>query len=152
LPAVFHNGTDHVVTSETITVQPGQLAYHPGSSGQFSVVRFTAPNDGAYSLASAFSPVDSLATTDVHVLLNNVSVFDGAVQGPSTSASVDHQFTLHTGDTLDFKVGYGSNHNFLNDSTGLSAVLTLSVPEPSGFVTLGFGLLGLLWARLVLRK
>jgi hypothetical protein len=142
LPAVFHNGTGQVVINETITMQPGQLAFHPGPADQFSVVRFTSPSDGIFSLATIFSPVDSLAKTDVHILLNNVPLFAGTVDRASTS--FDANLNLHAGDELDFKVGFGSNGNFLNDSTGLSARISATVPEPDGLVTFGIGLLGVL--------
>jgi hypothetical protein len=69
----------------------------------------------------------------VHVLLNGVSLFDGAVNGfgPSSDRSFVKALNLHAGDVLDFAAGFGANGNFLNDSTGLDVTITNAGPEPS---------------------
>lgn len=136
VPAVLYNPTSSVIVHDSITVQPGELFFHPGQADQFSVVRFTAPDTGTYSLSSAFSPVDSMATTDVHVLLDNASIFDGLVNhSPTSFATV---LSLTAGDVLEFKVGYGANGNYSNDSTGLDVRLTeaTATPVPSSLAML----------------
>jgi hypothetical protein len=61
---------------------PGGLHEFPAPSGAYSVVRFTTPADGLYALSTTFEGSDVRgATTDVHVLLDNVSIFDGNVNG-----------------------------------------------------------------------
>ncbi len=139
VPAVYHNGTNGVVAFSNITYLPGELGFHPGPMGEFSVVRFTAPTSGSYSLVSSYRPIDLATTTDVHVLLNGVSLFSGNVN-PNAPTSFNDVLSLTAGDTLDFAVGNG-NGSYFNDSTGISVVLTSSaVPEPS---TLTLALLGL---------
>jgi len=150
VPAVYHNGTSGIVSFNggTITFQPGELGFHPGPLGQFSVVRFTAPFTGTYDLVSFYRPLDVHTTTDVHVLLNDVSIFDGLVN-PGLPASFAANLTLIAGDRLDFAVGVGLNGNFSNDSTGLSASLTTAaVPEPSTLVMLSIvlAIFGVTWS------
>lgn len=126
-----------------IVLQPGQLAFHPGPQDQFSVVRFTAAQDGLFSLASGFVPVTTDGTTtDVHVLENGLSLFDGNVSGtyltPNGAAYANTALSLHAGDTLDFAVGYGADGNYGSDATGISATLVAApVPEASTTVSLG---------------
>ena len=134
-------------------LQPGQLAFHPGPNNEYSIVRFTAPSAGTYNLASSFSAVTTDGTTtDVHVLDNNVSKFDGTVTGTyqaSVGSTYSNNFVLASGETIDFAVGNGGN-GFYQDSTGLDATLTVA-PEPSQvapFVFLTFGL----GAMVVLKK
>ena len=143
-PAVFHNGTSSVISFNggSITYLPGELGFHPGRFGQYSIVRFTAPLSASFTLESDYRPLDLGTTTDVHVLLNNVSIFDGLVN-PHVPISFDTVLTLNGGDRLDFVVGVGLNGNYFADSTGLSAILTTSiVPEPStlAIMLVGIGL------------
>ena len=128
----------------TITVAPGQLDLHPGPSGEYAVVRFTAPTASTYSFFGGFSGVDSgPTTTDVHVLLDGAVFASGGLNinggGNTVFLTSFDPVTLAKGDTLDFVVGYG-NGAYFNDSTGVSAQVTnLSspVPEASTFVSLG---------------
>ena len=126
-----------------VVLQPGQLAFHPGPQDQFSIVRFTAPTRGVYDLSAGFSPVTTNGTTtDVHVLENGASLFDGFVTGtynaPGSAPSFSDLLNLNSGDVVDFAVGYGANRNFSDDSTGLTATLApAAVPEASSVVSLG---------------
>ena len=118
----------------TITFKPDQLVIHPGPGGQYDVVRFTAPGVNTYSISTAFFGVDSRpTTTDVHVLRNGVSLFDGNINtyNPDSGLTFSKTVTLSTGDTIDFAVGIGSNGNFYSDSTGLQARIT-PVPTTAG--------------------
>lgn len=148
-PYVAHNGTDSTILYYGgVNYAPGQMTLHPGPDGQYADVRFTSPNAGAYSLAAAFTGVDTLGTsTDVHIFLNGVSIFDGAVNGNGASQDYTGSLTLSVGDVVDFVVGYGSNRSYNSDSTALSATLTYTpaaaVPEPSGVVLAGIGIAAL---------
>jgi hypothetical protein len=62
-------------------------------------------------------------------LLNNVSIFDGTVNGGS--APFDTDITLTVGDVLDFAVGTGGN-GYGGDATGLDLVLVAHIIGTGG--------------------
>lgn len=147
MPAVLRNSTAGTVTNDTGTavLTAGQLASHPGYSGQFSVVRFTAPAAGLFNVSGSFLGADIVGTTtDVHILLNGGAIFNGAVSGfdAGSGPSFNSDWSLAMGDTLDFVVGWG-NGNFDFDSTAISAVIT-QVPEPGTAAILILGGLAML--------
>jgi hypothetical protein len=147
MPYVAHNGTASTINYQGgLQYLPGQLGLHPGPGGEYAVIRFTAPLTTTISVAGAYAviPSQSAATTDVHILHNNVSVFSGAL-GPASSAPFSLQRSVLAGDTIDFAVGFGGN-GFFGDSTRLSAAIT-SVPEPGAMT-----LTGLLFAAALCRK
>lgn len=142
VPAILRNSTAGTVTNDTgtIVLTPGQLASHPGTSAEFSIVRFTSPAAGLINVAGAFQGADLHGTTtDVHILLNGSSVFAGNVYGFGASSSVafNGNLSLALGDRLDFVVGWG-NGDFTWDSTAISAVIT-QVPEPGVAAMLALG-------------
>ena len=145
VPAIWENfGTSPEAFADVIAV-PGQLDFHPGPDDEFSVVRFTAPTAGLYDLNVGFAPVTTNGTTtDVHILQNGASLFSGLVTGtysaPTSAPSFTGVLTLQPGDTVDFAVGYGTNGNFYDDSTGFTGGVN-PVPEASSEVSLGLLLL-----------
>src|SRR5262249_17510884 len=119
-----HNGTADAITIGGITLQPGQLGFHPGPNGQYSVVRWTAPRAGALSLVASFSGLDiTPTTTDVHVLHNGAALFDGEITEFGAGPSFDTAVVVAAGDTIDFAVGYGSNGTYFSDTTGLDVFI-----------------------------
>ena len=135
-PYVAHNGTNSTIPyGNTTSYPPGQLGMHPGPNGQYSVIRFTALQAVLIDIEGSYFKIDSLATTDVHILDNGGSIFDGAL-GTLSTVAFSLQQSVVAGETIDFAVAYGGD-GFFNDSTGLSA--TIAVPEPSSL-----GLIGLL--------
>ena len=139
LPWVARNVSAFPVNwAGTTTMAPGALSLHPGPSGQVALLRFTVPSTGQYAINGAFFGQDYVGptTTDVHLLLNGSSIFDGVVADFGTSHSFNITMALAGGSHLDFAVGFGSNQNYLYDSTGLTATIT-QVPEPTIFALAG---------------
>src|SRR5439155_10479630 len=129
-PSVTHNSTANPITYFSLIVNPGELMLHPGPNGERSIVRFTTPVAALYDLSAAFASRDvNHGGTDVHVLVNNSSIFDAQVvtNSPSFAASA---LLLKVGDIVDFAVGAGSDGTFFNDATSLVASLTVH-PAPT---------------------
>ncbi|NQT38044.1 MAG: glycoside hydrolase family 2 [Planctomycetes bacterium] len=128
-PCVNHNGTPHTVRGLGITWEPGQLGLHPGREGEPAVLRWTAPAKGTFDLSAKFKSIAVAATTDVHVLHNGKSLFDGLInvdgKGPETPFL--KRLSVEPGDRLDFAVGFG-NGSYGADSTGLE----LSIKSEQG--------------------
>jgi len=138
LPQLSYNPNAVNITDGPTTVNAMEFNLHPGQIGGSSnhtVLRFTAPIAGTYAVNSTFSGNSgSGTTTDVHVLVNGASIFNGTVTGFNTQTPfAAPAVALNVGDTVDFAVGDGGN-GFSNDSTGLFA--TLTVPEPTGLAAL----------------
>jgi hypothetical protein len=130
-PNVYHNPATNSINSSTLQLPPGGFGLHPGPGGEFSIARLTPPVSGLYRVTGSFSGEDTTGTTtDVHILSNNVPVFNGEVTGfgSGTGPSFDLVVTLDSGDHLDFAVGYGRNREYWSDSTGLTAHISLLVP------------------------
>jgi hypothetical protein len=148
-PIVGKNTTNTTVSPPNQVLLPEEMWIHPGPDGSYAVVRFTAPTTETFTVSATFegrAPTNegfpAGTTTDVHVRLNGVSLFDGNVNGfgPSSDQSMPSMaLSLHAGDHLDFVAGYGSNQNFLNDTTGLEATIVNAVPEPSTFILTAIG-------------
>ena len=123
-PCVTRNGTDHVIKGLGITWEPGQLAFHPGRDGEYSVVRWTAPNEEKVEISAAFESIAERATADVHVLHNGRALFDGLINvkdgGPQTQ--FQRSLTVRPGDTVDCAVGCG-NGNYGADTTALDVII-----------------------------
>jgi hypothetical protein len=129
-PNVSHNGTAEEITlnPEDITWQPGQLSLHPGEAGEYSHARWTAPTDGTCDIAAEFTGLDNTGTTtDVHVLHNGVSLFDGSVVGFGDTATYSTTISVAAGDTVDFAVGYGTG-GWWDDTTALAATIAFTSP------------------------
>jgi hypothetical protein len=134
-PNATHNGTGTINNEHwTITWQPGQFSLHPGDNGVYSHARWTAPSAGIVDIAAMFTGIDHYygTTTDVHILHNGNSLFDGLVNGygNTSSFSTTTSIDVGLGDTIDFAVGYGSNNNPTCDTTALSATISF-IPEPA---------------------
>jgi hypothetical protein len=126
-----------------------EMSLHPGPAGQYSVLRFVTPAARTYQLSVVFRGIDQTgASSDVHVLKNNVSLFDQQVTGFHVPTSFSTTLTLAQNDTIDFAVGFGTNGNYRDDNTGTHVVITV-VPEPSSLALTiaGIGLFIMSMAR-----
>ena len=85
-----------------------------------------------YKIKATFTGIHfNLSSTDVHILLNAQSIFDDiiegyggdslfhAISGSHPVASYEQTIQLNKNDIITFAVGYGSNKNHYNDTTGL---------------------------------
>lgn len=90
------------------------LSLHPGAEGEYSVVRFTAPDQGKYHVQSWFRGTGPFTTTDVHVLHNNQPVFDNYInlQARGDVCQYEDQLELQKGQTVDFVVGWGGEYGY----------------------------------------
>ena len=124
-PCVSYNPTSETKRFANVRWEPGRLAFHPGPKGQYSVVRWTAPAAGQYTIDAAFLAIDAETTTSVYVLHNGKSVFQEAIRldGAGEKATFNENRTLTKDDILDFVVGWG-NGAYVCDSTGLEVRLT----------------------------
>jgi PEP-CTERM motif-containing protein len=149
-PLILHNGTGSPVTLGNSTFQPGQLALGPGLNLQYSVLRWTALSSGTFNINATFSGLSALGdTSDVHILHDGVSIFNSNVTGSPAPESYSGSQSITAGDTIDFAVGVGSNGNYDEDLTALSATI---VPEPGTLGLVGMSLVGLLSFRFLKRK
>jgi hypothetical protein len=154
-PTAFKNTNITPVTfGGTLAMDPGQFLAAPGTPDDI-VARWTAPATGLYQIEALFEGMQYIvgATTDVHVLDNSTSIFDGYVNGwvgrayittpafgPSPEQSFSTTLAVSAGDTIDFVVGNGGNGQAY-DGTGVSATIR-SVPEPSSLALIGLGIAG----------
>ena len=123
-PCVVRNRTSHVVRGLGITWAPGQLSFHPGRDGEYADVRWTAPAEDTVEIAAEFASIAEHATTDVHVLQNGKSLFDGLINvgsgGPR--AQFRRSLAVRKGDVLDVACGTG-NGDYGADTTALSLAI-----------------------------
>jgi hypothetical protein len=102
------------------------LYMHPGKSGTNSVLRFTAPTGGTYSLTGYFEGLDAHGTTtNVAVTVNKIQIFGANILSSYAPAPFSWSGSLKSGDIVDFTVGYGPDKNYLYDATGVSATFQL---------------------------
>ena len=146
---LLFNRTRQVYHYNIGTYQPtDELAMFPNPDGRKCVVRWKAPSAGTYQVSGLFQGIESAGgstTSDATILKNgdafNPLLFSTGVPTPNpippmqnpavnfingygVQAPFSFSITVAAGDTLDFRVGWGSNYNYSYDGTGFKATIT----------------------------
>src|SRR3954452_18420151 len=132
LPNLGRNSNSTTLQQATNFTPSMKVEMHPGSAGENSVIRWSAPATAQYRVhgyfvgyAPSFPP-----TTDVAILHNNstaATLFSSNINSYNVPASFDVTTAFSAGDTVEFTVGFGSNGNFSGDGTGLDVTI-----DPAG--------------------
>ena len=138
-PYVAFNATrqSQYGSSNGWAARAGEIAMEASNTGQYSLVRFTAPVAGAYRVSGQFAGIHfGLSTTDVHVLHNGAALFDADIDGyggdpafhklvgSHATAAYSGRIEMKANDTITFAVGYGKNQTNFGDTTGLFAQIS----------------------------
>lgn len=121
-PSINHN-QGGATTCGSIQFQAGDVAGLPGPSGEYSVLRWTAPSSGFFMVDGSFTALDLQSDlVDVHVLQNATSLFSGVVGGTAGTTNEFHFCRLFatSGDVIDFVVGSGGD-GYVHDMTAIQA-------------------------------
>jgi hypothetical protein len=149
-PYIGNNATGGPYVNGTMTQQPIELNLNPGAS-LFAVVRWTAPSAGVWSIAGFFRAIDSQMGTfgsDVHILVNNVDVFDAGDFSYLLLQNFSVTPTLLAGGTVDFVVGNGGfPTQVAHLNNGLAVNISSGAPEPGSMILIGIGSALLIAAR-----
>lgn len=139
-PYIAYNTTKQTQygSSNGWSLRPDEIAMEGSNTGQYTLLRFVAPESGTYEISARFAGVHfGLSTTDVHVLHNAVSLFDADIQGyggdaafhkiegASPTANYSGRIELKANDTITFACAYGKNQTHYSDTTGLIARIVL---------------------------
>jgi len=142
LPNVGRNSTNSTLQQSTNFTPSMKIEMHPGSLGENSVIRWTAPATAQYRVHGYFVGLDSSypTTTDVAILHNNstgATLFFSNINSYNVPANFDVTTTFSAGDTVEFTVGFGSNGNFSGDATGLDVTIDPAGPANADIAITG---------------
>jgi hypothetical protein len=148
IPYVLKNvsGSDWVYDGRAVggglAILPSQdVLLHPSSlSDRFSVVQWTAPTDGLFSLDAEFQRFEQVEgmNSNYFVLKDGLLLPGGSgllvgFNNPASKAHyTDSSLFLNAGETIDFAVGYGLDGTSNTDGTILQATIRSvpAAPEP----------------------
>jgi hypothetical protein len=128
---------------------PNDVIFHPGPSGDYAIIRWTAPQAGTATLSVDFNGYNG-GPKDIYVYQNGTQLFTDYLEGWGTLASYANSgLSLQAQDKIDFAVG--PHGVFDGDGTAIAAFIDFtSIPEPSTLILLAVGtisLLGYAWRR-----
>jgi len=129
-PNVTFNPSSETITQGTVKWASRQVAFHPGPKGEFSVIRWTAPNTGSFSITASFYGISSVPTSSTSFIFHNQDqLFKESINDYLVPHVAQKTVDADKGDTIDFIVSYGDNSEYSSDSTGLTATIV----DNSGF-------------------
>lgn len=150
-PGVHYNPNDDpIYTSDPFGSfwPPHTFSFHPGGTGQYSAVRWTAPAAGVYDISAIFRYGYLGGTSTYAYVVRNGSktsqqnLFSGEVDaknvGPFQTIYAD-ELTLNAGETIDFAVNYGYDYEFSCDLTLADIVIRKKGAYPLEQVALTTG-------------
>ena len=143
---VFKTASGAAFQSGTIAVPDDALIFHPGQTGEYTTLFFTAPTTAVYSVTLHAAQADTANPNAVDLIgINGAypSIFSFTTL---TTSSPTYTFTqggilLGAGQSIGFAVGSAGNYQF--DATKVSFSVS-SAPEPASWALMiaGFGLVG----------
>ncbi|HKD83992.1 MAG TPA: hypothetical protein VKB58_04525 [Terriglobales bacterium] len=124
-----------------VVVPPDALVVHPAPDWEpaDSIVQWTAPADGTYSIYGYFEILDAVSPTGIIGLVyrNGTPLFRGELLGPPAQPPnriggrenfVFPELALQAGDIISF--GVNADGTFYYDSTGFNAVISTPPSAP----------------------
>lgn len=105
-PCVAYNPKDYAMCC--VALMPAKtVVVIPGISGEYGVVRWTAPADDKYAVSAKFRGCGPFTTTDLHVLQAGKPLYKNCINenGRGDRCEMVATATLSKGQTLDFVVG-----------------------------------------------
>lgn len=116
---VFKNVAGPEITGDT-SIAVGELTMHPGRTGQYCKIIWTAPADGLYLLSVQFR-LNAPGQTDVHLFIKGGEVINTVLSAKLATAPYNSKpIRFAPGETVVFAVGDGNNGPAY-DTTGLAA-------------------------------
>ncbi len=125
----------------SVVVPPDALIMHPAPDWELadSIVHWTVPADGTYSIFGYFEILDAVNPTGITGLVyrNSSLLYSGTLTGPPAQPPnkaggrenfVFPQLALKAGDVISF--GVNSDGTFYYDSTGFNAVISAPPSAP----------------------
>ena len=150
LPVVAFNTTGGFLSWETLISPPDALSVHPAwDYGQDTIVAWTAPKDGGYTINGFFELLDISPTGIIGLVYRNgTQLYSQVLLGPPAHQPDQvggredfyFQLQLNAGDVISF--GVNNDGWTSNDTTGFNATVT-PTPEPISLMLFGTGFIGL---------
>lgn len=141
----------------------GGLSFRPGVSGDRPGIQWTSPISGWVKITATLTGGDtSGTTTDGHILVNGVPVWDCAIDGfagnpgtltgrfgTSPEAVYTSTINVSPNDTIAYIVGWGSNQNYGHDNTSVAFNIETVAPSSASGVIAGTVRSGLAGAAVI---
>ncbi|CAG8739392.1 hypothetical protein C2G38_2149324 [Gigaspora rosea] len=127
--------TTLLVYGSNMTYTAHSVGMHPhGTVGSPSVARFTAPNDGFYTLSLKATHADDHANnsrTGIYIIHNNLEIlWEGELFGIGASKSYNSPkdgINIKPNETIDFIVGQGLTGNIVDNINFVTTLITADV-------------------------